>query len=140
MTPTTETRGRVIGIGGILLKSSDHHRLRSWYWNNLGFEHQNEYSQFRWRSHEHPEVEHITAWSVFPADSTYFNPSNAPFMINYIVDDLDAILAKLASSRVRIDPKREDYDYGRFAWIFDPDGNKIELWEPSSHVEQSPAG
>jgi len=61
-------------------------------------------------------------------------------MINYIVDDLDAILAKLARSGVRIDPKREDYDYGRFAWIFDPDGNKIELWEPSSHVEQSPAG
>ena len=140
MTPTIETRGRVIGIGGIFLKSSDHDRLRSWYWNNLGLEHENEYSQFRWRSHEKPEVEHVTAWSVFPADSTYFNPSSAPFMINYIVDDLDAILAKLAGSGVRIDPKREDYDYGRFAWIFDPDRNKIELWEPSSHVEQSPAG
>jgi predicted enzyme related to lactoylglutathione lyase len=51
-------------------------------------------------------------------------------MINYIVDDLDAILAKLAARGVRIDPRREDYDYGRFAWIFDADGNKIELWEP----------
>jgi predicted enzyme related to lactoylglutathione lyase len=67
---------------------------------------------------------------VFPAESPYFNPSNATFMINYIVDDLDAILAKLSENGVRIDPKREDSDYGRFAWIFDPDGNKIELWEP----------
>jgi len=140
MTTSTERRGRVLGIGGIFLKSSDPDRLRSWYWNSLGFDHENEYTQFSWRSNQKPEVEHVTVWSVFPADSTYFNPSTAPFMINYIVDDLDAILAKLAASGVRIDPKREDYDYGRFAWIFDPDGNKIELWEPSSHVEQSPAG
>ena len=55
-------------------------------------------------------------------------------MINYIVDDLDAILAKLNASGVRIDPKREDHDYGRFAWIYDPDGNKIELWEPPARV------
>jgi predicted enzyme related to lactoylglutathione lyase len=51
-------------------------------------------------------------------------------MINYIVDDLDALLAKLVSNGVAVDPKREDYDYGRFAWVLDPDGNKIELWEP----------
>ena len=68
--------------------------------------------------------------SVFPDNTTYFDPSRAPFMINYIVDDLDAILSKLERNGVTIDPKREDYDYGRFAWIFDPDGNKIELWEP----------
>src|SRR5690242_6265009 len=63
MTTTTEKRGRVIGIGGIFLKSSDHDRLRSWYWNNLGLEHENGYSQFKWRSHEKPEVDHVTAWS-----------------------------------------------------------------------------
>lgn len=67
---------------------------------------------------------------MFPSGSDYFGPGRAPFMINYIVDDMDAILAKLAGNGVRIDPKREDHDYGRFAWIFDPDGNKIELWEP----------
>jgi catechol 2,3-dioxygenase-like lactoylglutathione lyase family enzyme len=85
---------------------------------------------FPWLSRDVPSREHFTVWSVFPSDSTYFDPSAAPFMINYIVDDLDALLAKLSQSGVRIDPKREDYDYGRFAWIYDPDGNKIELWEP----------
>jgi predicted enzyme related to lactoylglutathione lyase len=117
-------KGRVIGVGGVFLKSKDQAGLSSWYSDNLGIG-----PMFKWRSFEDPEVDHLTAWSVFAADSKYFDPSTAPFMVNYIVDDLDAILAKLSASGVRIDPKREDYDYGRFAWIFDPDGNKIELWE-----------
>ena len=61
---------------------------------------------------------------------TYFDPSKSPFMINYIVDDLDAFLKKCAAEKVKIDPKRQDASYGRFAWIYDPDGNKIELWQP----------
>jgi predicted enzyme related to lactoylglutathione lyase len=129
---SVEHRGRVVGIGGIFLKSSDQARLRSWYQDQLGLRHDSECVQFKWHSPERPEVEHVTVWSVFPAESPYFHPSNATFMINYIVDDLDAILAKLSENGVQIDPKREDYDYGRFAWIFDPDGNKIELWEPPS--------
>jgi predicted enzyme related to lactoylglutathione lyase len=118
-------RGRVIGIGGVFLKSAGADRLRAWYLDRLGVS-----DQFKWRSHERPEREHVTAWAVFPAESAYFDPSPSDFMINYLVDDLDAILAKLSAEGVRIDPKREDCDYGRFAWIFDPDGNKIELWEP----------
>jgi predicted enzyme related to lactoylglutathione lyase len=124
-------RGRVIGIGGVFLKSSDKDRLGSWYAQNLGIP-QTEYgAHFNWLSVEQPQRKHLTTWSVFPKTSTYFDPSTAPFMINYIVDDLDALLAKLSANGARIDPKREDYDYGRFAWIYDPDGNKIELWEPS---------
>jgi predicted enzyme related to lactoylglutathione lyase len=69
-------------------------------------------------------------WSVFSQSSSYFDPSKAPFMINYMVDDLDAFLNKMKARGVQIDPKRESHAYGRFAWIFDPDGNKIELWEP----------
>ncbi len=115
----------MIGIGGVFLKSAEADKLHAWYQERLGVQ-----DHFRWRSHDNSEVEHLTAWSVFPAESTYFAPSPATFMVNYIVDDLDAILAKLSASGVRIDPKREDYEYGRFAWIFDPDGNKIELWEP----------
>jgi predicted enzyme related to lactoylglutathione lyase len=92
---------------------------------------------FHWRAHDQPEVEHLTVWCVFPADTKYFDPSAAPFMINYIVDDLDALLAKLSASGVQIDPKREDYDYGRFAWVFDPDGNKVELWEPPNRRRES---
>jgi predicted enzyme related to lactoylglutathione lyase len=122
--------GRVIGIGGVFFKSKENKQLGAWYAENLGINQNSSGVLFQWRSFDQPEIEHMTTWSVFAADSTYFDSSKAPFMINYIVDDLDAILAKLAENGVRIDPKREDYDYGRFAWIFDPDGNKIELWEP----------
>jgi predicted enzyme related to lactoylglutathione lyase len=84
-----------------------------------------------WREHENPEREGVTVWALFKKDSDYFNPSRAPFMLNYRVDDLDGLLAALKTEGVAIDPKREDSgDYGRFAWITDPEGNKIELWEP----------
>jgi catechol 2,3-dioxygenase-like lactoylglutathione lyase family enzyme len=122
--------GRVIGIGGVFFKSADRKRLDSWYADNLGVIHGPEGFHFKWREYDKPEAEHLTVWCVFPSESTYFDPSGAPFMINYIVDDLDALLAKLVSNGVAVDPKREDYDYGRFAWVLDPDGNKIELWEP----------
>jgi len=125
-----EERGRVIGVGGVFLKSPDKQRLSAWYGEHLGIRQDTHGAMFPWLSRDAPTREHFTIWSVFPSDSTYFDPSTAPFMINYIVDDLDALLAKLSQSGVRIDPKREDYDYGRFAWIYDPDGNKIELWEP----------
>jgi catechol 2,3-dioxygenase-like lactoylglutathione lyase family enzyme len=130
-TDSEQGRGRVIGIGGVFFKSADQERLNTWYADNLGLVRAPEGFGFKWRAQDRPEVERFTAWCVFPRESTYFDPSAAPFMINYIVDDLDAILAKLAAAGVRIDPKREDYDYGRFAWIYDPDGNKIELWEPA---------
>ena len=85
---------------------------------------------FRWA--DDPQAgSGMTVWSAFPADTKYFDPSPAPFMVNLRVADLDALLAQLSSDGVRIDPKREDYDYGRFAWIYDPEGNKIELWQPS---------
>ncbi len=130
MSISSEGTGRVIGIGGVFFKSADQERLRAWYGENLGIEHGTDGAQFPWRRADRPEVEHLTVWSVFPAKSTYFDPSAAGFMMNYIVDDLDALLAKMREKGVEIDPKREDTDYGRFAWIFDPDGNKIELWEP----------
>ena len=79
-----------------------------------------------WREHDDPQKEHVTVWTVFPASSTYYD---SPFMINYIVDDLDALLDRLKQG-VKIDEKRMDESYGRFAWIYDPDGNKIELWQP----------
>ena len=129
--------GRVIGICGVFFKSKENKKLGAWYSQNLGINQDSSGVLFKWRAFDQPEVERFTAWSVFAADSTYFDPSKAPFMVNYIVDDLDAILAKLAENGVRIDPKREDYDYGRSAWIFDPDGNKIELWEPPAPAKLS---
>jgi len=112
----------------VFLKSADHKRLKSWYTTSLGFP---AGAMFNWRAHGNPDKEHVTVWSSFANESDYFDPSKAPFMINYIVDDMDAILARLAKEGVT-DLKREDHEYGRFAWIVDPDGNKIELWEPAS--------
>ena len=126
----TGTPGRIIGIGGVFFKSADQEQLRNWYADKLGIVTGAHGTEFKWRAHDNPAAEHITAWSIFPQESKYFDPSTSPFMINYLVDDLDALLAKLAAGGVEIDPKREDHDYGRFAWIFDADGNKIELWEP----------
>ena len=123
-------RGRVIGIGGVFFKSADRDRLYAWYRANLGIAAGPHGADFPWRSHEQPQVEHQTVWSVFPADTRYFDPGAAPFMMNYIVDDLDALLAKLEKNSANSIIGREDADYGRFAWLVDPDGNKIELWEP----------
>jgi catechol 2,3-dioxygenase-like lactoylglutathione lyase family enzyme len=126
----TSPRGRILGIGGIFFKSNDAADLRSWYQNKLGMKNGPEGAIFQWRDSEAPEREYMTVWSVFPADSKYFGPSGAQFMINYIVDDLEAFLAKLRDAGVQIDPKQDDHEYGRFAWIYDPNGVKIELWEP----------
>lgn len=126
------SRGRVLGIGGIFFKSRDKQVLENWYRDHLGIDSSPERggAHLQWRSHEDPAKEYLTVWSVFPETTNYFDPSQQTFMINYIVDDLDALLTKLQAEGVKIDPKREDHDYGRFAWIFDADGNKIELWQP----------
>jgi predicted enzyme related to lactoylglutathione lyase len=87
--------------------------------------------QFRWRQDENPESRGCTVWSVFKQDTRYFDPSEKPFMINYRVDDLDAVLAALRSKGVVVDEKIEESEYGRFGWAMDPEGNRIELWEPA---------
>jgi predicted enzyme related to lactoylglutathione lyase len=85
---------------------------------------------FNWRQAEDHEKSGMTVWSIFPKDTKYFDPSRSSFMMNFMVDDLDGLLAALREEGVEVDPRREDYDYGRFAWIMDPEGNRIELWEP----------
>jgi len=127
MSASEENRGRVIGIGGVFLKSPHDKNLQSWYQDHLGVPQGPHGSMFPWRAHDRPEVEHLTVWSVFPSTSRYMDQ---PFMINYIVEGLDELLDTLGAQGVRIDPKRENHDYGQFAWIYDLDGNKIELWEP----------
>ena len=84
----------------------------------------------RWREADDPEKPGTTVWSLFKKDSKYFDPSQSGFMINYRVENLDALLELLQQEGVEIDPKRENTEYGRFAWIMDPEGNRIELWEP----------
>lgn len=127
--PAASPQGRVVGIGGIFFKSANQQQMKEWYAANLGLADTGRGVVLPWREKDNPEREQATAWSVFPSNTTYFEPNQA-FMVNYIVDDLDALLTRLAKAGVRIDPKRMDERFGRFAWIYDPDGNKIELWQP----------
>ena len=125
----TEQRGRILGIGGIFFKSANRDQMREWYSKHLGLADKGHGAMLPWREHDDPQKDHVTVWSVFPASTDYFAP-NQPFMVNYIVDDMDALLDRLKQEGVKIDPKRMDESYGRFAWIYDLDGNKIELWQP----------
>ncbi|MFN7995800.1 MAG: VOC family protein [Bryobacteraceae bacterium] len=127
-----EQRGRILGIGGIFFKSANRDQMREWYSKHLGLADKGGGMMLPWREHDDPQKEHVTVWSVFPDSTNYLDPSHATFMVNYIVDDLDALLGRLKEEGVKIDPKRMDESYGRFAWIYDPDGNKIELWQPLS--------
>jgi catechol 2,3-dioxygenase-like lactoylglutathione lyase family enzyme len=124
---TMSQKGRILGIGGIFFKSANKKQMLEWYAKNLGLADSGNGVMLPWREKDNPESEQMTVWTIFPSSSKYFEPS---FMVNYIVDDLDALLERLAKEGVRIDPKRQDESYGRFAWIYDPDGNKIELWQP----------
>ena len=126
----TEQRGRILGIGGIFFKSANRDQTREWYAKHLGIADTGHGAMLPWREHDDPQKEHVTVWTVFPASTKYLDPSPAPFMINYIVDDMDALLDRLKQEGVKIDPKRIDESYGRFAWIYDSEGNKIELWQP----------
>jgi predicted enzyme related to lactoylglutathione lyase len=125
---------RVTGIGGIFLRARDPKALTAWYAKHLGIT-INDYggATFLWTD-ELPPTTGMTAWSLFPEDTTYFGPGDKrgpqQAMVNYRIDDLDALLAQLTAEGIPIDPHREDYNYGRFAWITDPEGNRIELWQP----------
>ena len=115
---------KVLGLGGIFFKAADPVAVREWYARVLGFQ------VHDWGGvvFDHPKVG-ATNWSPFAADTKYFEPSQAGFMINFIVDDLDGLLARAAAEGVE-PTGRQDEEMGRFAWILDPSGGKIELWEP----------
>jgi predicted enzyme related to lactoylglutathione lyase len=131
---------RVTGIGGIFFKSDDPERLYQWYENHLGIERDSggTAAAFEWRELDDAEKKGMTVWSIFPRGTKYFDPGRSSFMINYRVDDLDRLLKVLKEEGVEIDPHREDYDYGRFAWIMDPDGNRVELWESPKGKKKEP--
>src|SRR5258708_5947138 len=120
---------RVTGIGGVFFKAKDAPKLWQWYEQHLGITQEHGSASFRWREHDDPSREGMSVLGIFKQDTKYFEPSTSPFMLNFRVDDLDAVLEALRSEGVTIDPKREDHEYGRFAWIMDPEGNRIELWE-----------
>ncbi len=122
---------KVTGIGGVFFRVHDPARMAAWYRDHLGIHSDDGNADFLWREHERPDEIGRTVWAVFPADTNHFGPSRPAFMINYRVSNLERMLAQLRRDGVVVE-KVEDYDYGRFAWITDPEGNRIELWEPKS--------
>jgi predicted enzyme related to lactoylglutathione lyase len=122
---------RVTGIGGIFIKSADPERLREWYRRHLGLEIEAWGGLgFRWKTDDNPDGVGTTVWNVFEASSNYFAPSSAAFMVNYRVADAHALIAALRAEGCQVIDKVDESEYGRFGWVVDPDGNKIELWEP----------
>lgn len=122
---------RVTGIGGIFFKAKDPKALGDWYDKHLGLTPGADGSVILpFREAEPPHRDAYAVWAPFQEATPYFAPSTQPFMVNYRVEDLEALLAELEQEGVTVLPDREDGAYGRFAWVLDPEGNKIELWEP----------
>jgi predicted enzyme related to lactoylglutathione lyase len=129
-----DTTPKVTGIGGIFFFSDDPDEIRVWYGKNLGLEIDAYGSVFEVRNASRQEEINYLRWSPFERKSAYFEPSNKEFMINYRVQNMDALVAKLKKSGVVLLDTIATYDYGKFVHILDPEGNKIELWEPVDSV------
>ena len=117
---------KAVGIGGVFLKARDPQTLSAWYAKHLGISVQDGGSM----AFEGPESAGMTVFAHFPLDTRYFGEGAQQAMVNFRVDDLDELLKQLAEAGVRIDTKRENFSYGRFAWIWDAEGNRVELWQP----------
>ncbi len=122
---------RVTGIGGIFFQGKDPVALREWYKRHLGIDVQDwGGAAFSWTDAEGTPMGGTTVWSVFKAGSDYMAPSQATFMVNYRVDDLAALLEALRAEGCNVVDKTDDSDFGKFGWVIDPEGNKVELWQP----------
>ena len=117
---------KAVGVGGNFLKARDHKALAAWYATHLGIQPLDGASLM----FDGPEAAGMTVFSQFPQDTAYFGDGPQQAMINFRVDNLEELLVQLATAGVRIDPKRQDDGYGPFAWIWDLEGNRVELWQP----------
>jgi predicted enzyme related to lactoylglutathione lyase len=120
---------KVTGIGGVFMKARDPKAMAAWYRTNLGIQAKSGYANFDWREKENPDRMGRTVWSLFPTNTTYFGASTSPCMINYRVANLDRMIEQLKRGGVAVEEVK-DYNYGRFTWVTDPEGTRIELWEP----------
>lgn len=132
---------RVTGIGGVFFKSrGDHAALAAWYNTHLGIPLESwGGAVLRWTD-DHADDKGLTVWTVAKSDTKWFAPSDASFMINYRVDNLAELLANLQAAGVDVVKGPESHENGKFAWIMDPDGNKVELWEPMEWDEKNKTG
>ena len=122
---------RVTGIGGIFFKATDAPALQSWYQKHLGIDVQ-EWggTAFQWADSEGKAVAGTTVWSIGSDQGDHFAPSKASFMINYRVEDARALAAVLKEEGCNVLDKIDESEFGIFAWVVDPEGNKVELWQP----------
>ncbi len=122
---------RVTGVGGVFFKASDPKALGDWYRRHLGMNVE-EWGgvAFRWVTPENSKGVGTTVWSPFKEDTSYFAPSEKSFMVNLRVEDLHALLKVLREEGCAVDEKVEESEYGKFGWVMDPEGNRVELWEP----------
>ena len=118
---------RILGIGGVFFKARDPKALAAWYREHLGVPVEEGQTYGALASGAAGEQ---TVWSAFPTDTAYFGPGPSPFMVNYRVRDLDAMLAQLRAAGAQVEDRVEDHSYGRFGWAVDPEGNRFELWQP----------
>ena len=129
---------KVTGIGGVFFKSTaDHKKLAEWYSQNLGIQLESWGGAIlRWPDDKSGD-RGVTAWHVAEKDTKWFSPSSSSFMINYRIDNMSEMLAQLKRNGVEILKGPESDEHGKFAWVLDPDGNKVELWEPMPRDEQN---
>ncbi len=130
----TSKEPKVTGIGGIFFKCKDTNKTKSWYAKNLGLATNQWGSTFEFRNAHHPNDINYLQWSPFKEESDYFLPSEKEFMVNYRVQNIEALVEKLKANGVQVLDEILTYDYGKFVHIMDNDQNKIELWEPVDEV------
>ncbi|MEM8883438.1 MAG: VOC family protein [Planctomycetota bacterium] len=123
---------RVTGIGGIFLRTNDPEGMRQWYADKLGLNNDPKWgTSFEWRQAPEGAVKGYTAWNTFPQDTDYFGAADQQVMINYRVEDLDALIETLRAEGVEIASEIQSFEYGKFAHVVDPEGRRVELWEPN---------
>ncbi|MGB0432211.1 MAG: VOC family protein [Bacteroidia bacterium] len=123
-------KGKVTGIGGIFFKCDDPDKMREWYGNTFGFETDKYGAMFKSKDFDNPSKTNYLQWSTMSKDSKYFDPSKSQFMVNYRVENIEALVEQLKAEGVKVVDEIEEFEYGKFVHVLDPEGNKIELWEP----------
>ena len=125
---------KVTGIGGIFFRTKNPNDTKEWYNKNLGLETTEYGSSFEFRNANRPDEINYLQWSPFQEDTKYFEPSSKEFMVNYRVQHIEKLVENLKANGVTVVDEIEEFDYGKFVHIMDPDGNKLELWEPVDKV------
>lgn len=132
-------KGKVTGIGGVFYKSKDPEKAKEWYAKHLGLPINDYGAMFEFRLPDDPNKKGFLQWSAFPDDTHYFEPSEKEFMINYRVENIEALVEGLKANGVQVLDDIESFDYGKFVHILDEENNKIELWEPVDEVFKNDA-